>query len=356
MSSRSTKTLNWACCNLKNEDKYVLCDKCKNAFHIKCIDGGSSLNLTNGWKCSTCNTAKPNQRNDDLSVRRPQLQTSSNTNIAAIRSKKSSPTDQVEYTTDKDKEDIIREIVRSENGHMISELKQFMSQMLNTELNTIKKELIDVKESMAFMNKNYEDFISEHKKNSLVIKELQLKNEKLNQEVNDLQTRVNHMEQFSRQSNLEIQGVPEKRNEDLNGIIKKIGETVGYTIEDESIIKCTRVAKMNKESNRSRSIILQLSTQKVRDTFLAATITFNKANSSNKLNSDLIGFTGNKMPIFVSEHLSSQNKTLHAAARAKAKELGFKFVWVRNGRIYMRKNENADYKLIKNMDFLNKLE
>jgi hypothetical protein len=60
--------------------------------------------------------------------------------------------------------------------------------------------------------------------------------------------------------------------------------------------------------------------------------------------------------VYVGEHLSPALKNIHAAARAKAKDLNYKFVWVRRGTVYMRRNETAEYKIIKSLESLSHLE
>ncbi|CAH2090658.1 unnamed protein product [Euphydryas editha] len=70
-----------------------------------------------------------------------------------------------------------------------------------------------------------------------------------------------------------------------------------------------------------------------------------------------IGRTGYRavVPVFIQEHLSPQNKALHAAVRIRAKEKGYKYVWVRSGKIFVRKSEDSGYLFIRNMVDLNKL-
>lgn len=59
--------------------------------------------------------------------------------------------------------------------------------------------------------------------------------------------------------------------------------------------------------------------------------------------------------IYIVEDLSPSNKALHAATRIKAKEKNYKYVWLRNGKIFVKKSDGSDYILIKNMNDLNKL-
>lgn len=49
---------------------------------------------------------------------------------------------------------------------------------------------------------------------------------------------------------------------------------------------------------------------------------------------------------FVNLFLSPVNKSLHAAARIRAKELNYKYTWINNGRIFMRKDDFGEAILI----------
>lgn len=114
---------------------------------------------------------------------------------------------------------------------------------------------------------------------------------------------------------------------------------------------------MNRENKRPRSIVVQFNSVKIRDEYLAASLSFNKNKPiKDKLNSSHIGLEGEKTAIFISEHLSPTNKALHAATRAAAKEKGYKYVWVKNGRVFARKSDDSDYIFIRNTDSLSKLK
>ncbi|XP_075990279.1 uncharacterized protein LOC142985924 [Anticarsia gemmatalis] len=143
-----------------------------------------------------------------------------------------------------------------------------------------------------------------------------------------------------RGSNLEINGVPEESAENLVSLVTQIANTVRCEITNDAITHVTRVAKQSKEANRPRSIIVKLKSRTLRDSLLSATMKFNKTQDP-KLNSHHLGYGGKQMPVYISEHLSPANKTLHAAARRRAKETGYRFVWIKDGRIYARKDEKS---------------
>lgn len=168
--------------------------------------------------------------------------------------------------------------------------------------------------------------------------------------------RLETMEQYLRESNIEVQGVPQHKNENVINIIEKIANVVSLKLSDADILKCTRVASVNKDGKKPRAIIVKLRSVRCRDEFYSAVARFNKSNPGNKLNPSMLGIGGISSSVYVAEHLSPANKALHAAARAKAKDLSYKFVWVRNGRIFMRKNETSHFIHIKNNEVLELLQ
>ncbi|XP_046679783.1 uncharacterized protein LOC124367177 [Homalodisca vitripennis] len=51
-------------------------------------------------------------------------------------------------------------------------------------------------------------------------------------------------------------------------------------------------------------------------------------------------------PIYVNESLSPARRALYALARKYQREKNFKFLWVRNGKIFLRKEEKAPVRVI----------
>ena len=46
--------------------------------------------------------------------------------------------------------------------------------------------------------------------------------------------------------------------------------------------------------------------------------------------------------LYINEHLSQQNRSLFASASDIKREFKFKFLWTKNGSIYLRKNDNSE--------------
>jgi len=61
-----------------------------------------------------------------------------------------------------------------------------------------------------------------------------------------------------------------------------------------------------------------------------------------------------KNKIFINERLTNERRSLFGKARAYGKEKNVKFVWVNNGDILIRKDENSKIQRIKNQQDLDK--
>lgn len=250
---------------------------------------------------------------------------------------------------------IVNDIFEKEMSNLLSNINRTITSTVSSYFKSIDTKIVDLQQSISFISTQYDDMKKQIDTYSDIIEKQKNENVSLQGAVVSLTNKINVMEQQARSNNIEIQCIPESKNENLVSIVKQLATTVGYNLGDNNIARCARIAKINPKSTRPRSIVVQLNTPLTRDYLLAAVIKFNKNNPNEKLNSSHLGIKGNKSPIYVCEHLSSATKLLHAAARHKAKELNYKHVWVRNGRIFMRKTDVSDYKVISNMDYLDKL-
>ncbi|KAL4714120.1 hypothetical protein ACJJTC_008474 [Scirpophaga incertulas] len=109
------------------------------------------------------------------------------------------------------------------------------------------------------------------------------------------------------------------------------------------------MTKVENEINKKATILFL---PRARDKILSAVSRYNRAHPNNKLCSSLLGMINDNNAVYVSEHLSPANKSLHAATRMEAKDHNYKFVWVRNGRVFMRKDETSRFIHVGSRGFL----
>ncbi|XP_053623349.1 uncharacterized protein LOC128682569 [Plodia interpunctella] len=325
---------------------------CKKSFHLLCT---KTTKLTShqrkNWTCPECNAAaKKGGDNSQTPVKTCDNVTIRNKSVRTDTCSPVSPTFNID-----DIRDVIREELNKVKKCIITELEESLRHMVKSELKKMSETITCLENSVSFVTEEYDNIKKDLVSKTTMIQQLRTENNNLIETVKNMSTKLENMEQHNRSCNIEIQCVPEHNNENLPSVIKQLSKTVSCELNDADIHHYTRIAKSNKNDPRPRSIVVKLATPRIRDKFLACVITYNKNHSNDKLNTSHIGYGGDKKPIYIAEHLSPANRALHAATRLKAKDKGYKFVWVKQGKIFMRKNETSDHIYVKNIEFLDKI-
>lgn len=309
------------------------------------------------WSCPLCMSKQPRGDNSETSIR-PSTPTtlaeaSFNVTRRKMPSKLETPMPSVNaelLSSDYVPRTELRALIRDEMLNVVN------TQIKNS-LNTINEQIGAFRNFMDFISDKFDKFTEDFNRQSQELSSLRKENTVLRNELDSLKNKVGQLDQLSRASCLEIQCVPEKKTENVVNIVKALGRTINYNINDHDIQYCSRVAKMNPNSPRPRTIIAKFTSPRIRDCVLSAVSDYNKKHSRDKLNTHNLGFVSeDKSPVFVIENLSPENKQLHATARKRGKELNYKFIWVRAGRIYMRKSETSATIVIRNNDTLENLK
>lgn len=305
------------------------------------------------WKCPSCLSAEPSAKPSKAPTP-PRSPTHSDDGNITFRcgKAKSRLTDVVPDESSLFSQEALRDIIREEIG---ATLKSAIKELVTEHLINIDKKIAVFDNSISFNNNLLEEMKTKLDEKVGIIEKLEKENAELRSNVDDLTIRLNSVEQHMRECNIEITGMPEHQTENLANVILQLGKTVECPVASEDIQHVTRVAKLNKDSNRPRAVVLKLRNRAARDNLLAAVTKYNRSHTDDKLSSRHLGIGGKREPIFVSEHLSPHNKHLHAATRQKAKEAEFKFVWIRDGRIYAKKNETGQAIYIRSFETLNLL-
>lgn len=330
--------------------KRVKCSKCNLIYHADCITYGYTSSLDRShWVCPMCEPSKPNGT----------PQGSKNKSKSLISSKQENmdtPDRSILKHIDNKlinlKIDLIQTISKNLSESLLLQINEIVHTKISSRINDLISELTEIRNNLEFYSDQYESVKNEMEHQQNKIKNLSRENEQLHERMKIMETKVSYMEQQSRYNNIEIQCVPERKEENVVSIFKNICDTVSEGISEDLIISCKRVAKTNNASKRPRNIIVTLPSPRHRDKILSAVHRYNKVHRDNKLNSHHIGLNGDKEPIFITEHLSPEIKKLNATTRRIAKNKGYKYVWVRYGKIYIRKDENSPSILIRNEDIL----
>lgn len=346
------------------------CTVCAHPYDLTCANVSerqfSNSKLSEEWKCETCKSKQPKGDNSNTPVRGIRtacpdgaiggLENELKCDDESIPSGSCNEQAVARSNIDDEAKNTCNEnMITAVMAAVKAELPSLLSSVIKVELEPIRKDIqsfIELKQAVLLLSANQEEMQKSISTLAAENQQLKADNYALHSTVTDMSDRLNNMEQHLRENNLEIHGIPEYRAENIRSVLQHCANVVNHQIGSEDVVNCTRVAKQNRDSKLPRTIIVRFKSVSSRDEFYSAVHRYNKSHPRDKLNTSLLGYAGEKVPVYVSEHLSQHNKALHAEARKKAKAECHKYVWVRNGRIYVRKDETSQYILIKNLKSL----
>ncbi|XP_046666370.1 uncharacterized protein LOC124358119 [Homalodisca vitripennis] len=173
---------------------------------------------------------------------------------------------------------------------------------------------------------------------SNLIEALTTENSQLKKKVKELETRLEDIEQYSRSNCIEIQGIPLEPAENVLNIVKDVGRALDFDISDTMVDACHRLG-VQKTGDKPPGIIVKFVRRMDKESFIQ------RRRVKTTLSTRHIG-RKDDCPIYVNESLSPARRRLHALARKFQREKNYKFLWVRNGKIFMRKEDKAPVKVI----------
>lgn len=313
-----------AACNQQIISASIMkCGGCKASYHPICVNAPSSdASKLKEWKCPTCRASEP--RNCNLStpaLSRDRLENPNDT-AGARAYKRPAP-----GSPDTAREG---EVITQPDIDIAAELR-----LLRLDMAEIKSSLKILADGMALCNTRLDNFdsrIQSLEERDTVILSLQ-------DEVSQLKHQLNYQSQNLLNKELEILGVKEATNENLEHIIMVAASKVGVNLPECEIDWVMRAGPKHGRSNSKatqspRPIIAKLSRKTKRDEILKAAKVRRHSLTSADLN---LPDPPNK--IYINEHLTKANRLLFRDARLKARESGFRFCWVTNGRIHLRRDE-----------------
>lgn len=225
----------------------------------------------------------------------------------------------------------------------IDEIKTQNAQMqlTNAEIRKANEEIVT---SMGFLNNKFEDLKKE-------VEELRKERLELGQYIGTLEKKVQDLQRMTRSAGIEIRNLPQPSNESTTGLAKtvcNIGEAVGLHISESELRDVYRLpGKSPATSTSPRPIIVEFTTVQKKQTLISAVRSYNKdKGKDDKMNTSIIGISGPRHPVYIADHLPLSTKKLFYQAREFAKTNGYKFCWISNENIFLRKLEGDKQILI----------
>lgn len=322
-----------ACANIVGKTEKMECQMCNKTYHYSCLSIGRSdyarmvkLNRATISKCPICKSHEPKTDNFSTPVR---------DGFKDYTSPIDSPAFDKNY---------INHIFKKE----MKEMRDLIQQQLTSFMTDFKKEISDKLTNLITTTDTLTSELDKLKcrlkdADSVLTTVKSLENEVITcrTRISNLESECNRHQQWLRKDNVELQGVPELKNESPTDIIIKVAKHVGVDLKPENIKFAHRVQPPKSVSGRCKNIVAQLDDPLWKNKLIVA------VRKSRGVTTSDIEIPGKSCRIFVNEHLTAHNKNILKLCKEKCKLKGYKYTWVKNCTIYVRKNDNSNFFHIK---------
>lgn len=221
--------------------------------------------------------------------------------------------------------------------------------MLSDDVKFIREELKELKTNCEFNSNRLDDFsvkLSDVETRVAGLERLQESVSSLQSEIVSIKSELSASDQRSRLNNVEIKGIPVKKDENLFVILDNICQKVNFTIPKPQINYLSRIPLFN---SKDKSIVVSFLNRYVKEDFIAA------ARSLKTLSAQDLGFSGQTNRVYINDHLNPESKKLLNKTRTIAKEKDYRHVWVKHGKIHVRRQDGSAVIVISKDKDLNKL-
>ncbi|XP_039288954.1 uncharacterized protein LOC120352444 [Nilaparvata lugens] len=286
-----------------NFDK-VACGVCSGLVHTTCagLDANDVKYMTDNnqiWRCRECNL----ERRKSMSSEAP-----------------------------------VTTVSVSSLSDVISLLRKIETDLGNS-LEACHAEIKELKERQETRNEKFETCLN-------TIETLTRRVVSLEKENIQLKERVEDLEQYSRVNMVEIRGLPQQTNENLTSMVCSISGALGCQITEDSIDTCHRIGRAGPEG--PAPVVVKFVRRTDKNALLQ------KRRVKRDFSSRHIGGNTDR-PIYINECLSPSRRKLFSLARSAHKEHRFRFLWVRDCKILIRKKEGSPVIELKSVEQLENL-
>lgn len=292
---------------LSKEGDYVTCSKCEGNYHYQCSLAESTWRKMAAakrvvWVCSTCKSR------------------AGNTTPPVLGDNESANADKpVTY----------------------SELEELLDRKLQSLMGNLDGRFKDIEKSLEFLGGTMEDMANTVKvvqKQVVTLEQKQNKLETQNREhlsrIQQLEVQINQQAQSACDTKLEISGgIPV--NVDHEVFIQQVFEKCAISPVPAKSEYVTEKHIFHGKPDQPKSIIVTFQSKAVRDKILTK-VRKDKPSLNSK------DFTSQEPfnPIYINEHLTPYYKRVLYEAKQIKKDKGYKYLWIRDGKILAKKADS----------------
>lgn len=193
-------------------------------------------------------------------------------------------------------------------------------------LMTLKTTVENIEKSVQMMSSKYDEILAHIRKQDKEVKELKHRVQAIEERektyrTDEIAQELHELELHSRKLNLEFHGLPVTESEDLLSKVNAVAEKLHLPqLADSDVVA---VHRLPAAKDKVPGVIVRFAKQAIRDSFLE------KRNELRK----------SEDPCHILENLTKKNRLLLGTTKVWAKNHGYKYVWHKNGKVYVRQKD-----------------
>lgn len=199
------------------------------------------------------------------------------------------------------------------------------------EIASVKKTVTESKDEILSVKKQLEEM----KKENNEVREEVVQIRRTNEELED---RINELEKYSRKNNVIINGIPAENNENVREILNELVDKLEVRVHEYEI---NAVHRLPASRNRIPAIIVKFSNNEKKQEFI-------KQARQKRLK---IGNTN----VYAGDHLMQKAATILREAKVMRNAGEVKYVWTKNGEVFVRTEDGEQSIRVKQLEDLSKL-
>ncbi|CAN7976037.1 unnamed protein product [Ixodes persulcatus] len=304
---------------------FLKCAECSNLYHIGKCSGVAkkahkdmSVGALSAWICNTCK------------VNRQRLSGETSEDVSSA-SKEAIGGSGVQGL------DALTAQITEVNAKLMTVLNRMekIEKALDEKVNGMET-------ALAALNAQYEEIFKNSQNQGKLIEELAKKTTHLealiverDAQILSLKTAVDNAEQYSRRKNIEIHGVKEYENENLVTVVTDLATKLQLPPPTSQSIETAH--RLRAREGRTAPILVRFTERSTRDMWIKKRVSLKSEG------------------IYVNENLTRTLKNLFWNTKKTAREKNYKFVWVRNGKIFVKEKDGSPVIRIENENDLKKI-
>ena len=317
-------------------NEYMHCRSCHLKYDILCANVSKCTNDGN-WECVLCASKRPKTDNSDTPVRGA---TGSGGVTHRRGAAMASPVDDHNLTA----QNITLEVADLQS--LFLELRSLREEV-NSKLDVISRHIEGIKDRVSAcesrMVKLEERVDSiERRGGGEASAAAAAADSQLMSTIEQLKSELNDRDQELLCNDVELSCVPELKGENVVHSVLVLAKKLGVEVSDRDVVSAVRVGRVLEgggaaaEEARPRVIVVRVARRALRDQLLQA------ARVRRGATTEGTGLPGQPRRFYVNERLTRVNRQLFRRARELAGRHGWRFVWSRDGKVFVRRHDGRD--------------